>query len=265
MSTPSRRVVGYCRVSTHEQAERGFGLDVQRQRIGEYTDREGLRLVARFEDPGVSGTTPLALRPGLTEALSLVEAGTADALLVARLDRLARDTLEALLIERAFKEAGGDVIYTEGMNGDDATAEFMRTVLAGAATFEKKNLAARMNAARRRKAEQGGYAGGRPPFGYRAERGQLVPDEAEGDVVRYVFQKVAVDRWSVRKIARRLDETRELERRWDRSTVATILGRERYKLGKPEARVVDPRLYNRAREVLEDRRSRPTADLASGA
>jgi len=244
------RVVGYCRVSTVEQAERGFGLDLQRARLADYCLREGLDLIALHEDPGVSGTTPLAERPGLAEALSLVEAGEADAILVARLDRLARDVLEALLIERQFKEAGGDVLYVEGLNGDDPTAEFMRTVLAGAAQFEKKNLAARMNAARRRKAADGGYSGGRPAIGYRAHGGHLVPDPDEAAVVRWVFERVAKDRWSVRRIARALDEKRTLGRRWGPKTVSRILLREDYKRGRAGAQIVDPKVFNRARGVL---------------
>lgn len=253
-ATGGRRVVGYARVSTHEQAERGFGLDLQRARLADYCIRERLDMVALHEDPGVSGTTPLAERPGLVEALTIVEAGEADALLVARLDRLARDVLEALLVERQFKEAGGDVLYVEGMNGDDPTAEFMRTVLAGAAQFEKKNLAARMNAARRKKAADGGYAGGRPAFGYRAHAGRLVPHPAEAEVVRWAFERVARDGWSVRRVTRALDEKRTLGRRWDPKTIGRILRREDYKRGPAGARIVDPKVFNRTRATLVARR-----------
>ena len=45
-----RRAAGYIRVSTAGQAEHGLGLDIQRDAIAEYCQREGLDLVAVFED-----------------------------------------------------------------------------------------------------------------------------------------------------------------------------------------------------------------------
>src|SRR4051812_28945036 len=112
------RVVGYVRVSTDGQADRGFGLPVQRDRIEDFCARERLELAAVLEDPGVSGTTPLYERPGLTAALTAVQDGEAGAVVVARYDRLARDTLQALLIEEEFRKAGARVLAVEGLNGD---------------------------------------------------------------------------------------------------------------------------------------------------
>jgi len=84
--------VGYLRVSTTEQADHGYGLDAQRARIEEFCERERLGLAAVFEDPGVSGTRPLEDREGLVVALTRARELDAAALVVARLDRLARDT-----------------------------------------------------------------------------------------------------------------------------------------------------------------------------
>jgi site-specific DNA recombinase len=50
-----RTALGYVRVSTDEQAERGLGLEAQRQRIRAYCEMKGLRLAAIFEDPGPLG------------------------------------------------------------------------------------------------------------------------------------------------------------------------------------------------------------------
>jgi DNA invertase Pin-like site-specific DNA recombinase len=52
-------VIGYLRVSTDLQAERGFGLDVQRERIEAFCRAERCQLVDVFIDPRVSGTTPV--------------------------------------------------------------------------------------------------------------------------------------------------------------------------------------------------------------
>jgi hypothetical protein len=57
-----RNALGYVRVSTDEQAERGLGLEAQRQRIQAYCEMKGLRLTTMFEDPGLSGGKPLGSR-----------------------------------------------------------------------------------------------------------------------------------------------------------------------------------------------------------
>src|SRR5260370_15955493 len=57
-----RTALGYVRVSTDEQAERGLGLEAQRQRIRAYCEMKGLILTTIFEDPGLSGGKPLGSR-----------------------------------------------------------------------------------------------------------------------------------------------------------------------------------------------------------
>jgi DNA invertase Pin-like site-specific DNA recombinase len=57
-----RNALGYVRVSTDEQSERGLGLEAQRQRIQTNCEMKGLRLATIFEDPGLSGGKPLGSR-----------------------------------------------------------------------------------------------------------------------------------------------------------------------------------------------------------
>jgi DNA invertase Pin-like site-specific DNA recombinase len=255
-----RRAVAYLRLSSHERA-RGYGLDVQRERLTNYAHRECIWLLAVYEDRAISGSTPLAARPGLSRALTVVRAGAADILLVARRDRLARDSLVSALIEREFEQAGGRVLYAEAGNENDSREDrLMRQILHSVAEYERASLVARLTAARAAKKARGGYAGGRPPFGYRAQGKALVPDEEQAAVVRWIFDRVARDGWSTRSIAKQLDQDRALGRRWRSPDVWTILRREEYKKGAPAARIVDARLWNRADAVLAGRRRRRTPD-----
>src|SRR6266545_2957767 len=92
------KAVGYIRVSTEEQAEQGVGLSAQRSVIEAEVARRGWTLVQVFEDTA-SGRS-LSGRRGLEAALETLEAGTADALVVAKLDRLSRSTKDfAALLE----------------------------------------------------------------------------------------------------------------------------------------------------------------------
>jgi DNA invertase Pin-like site-specific DNA recombinase len=84
------KLVAYLRVSTIEQADKGYGLDVQREAITKAANQLGAQVVAWTADEGKSGTLDAEDRPGLTEALTLIRTGTADGLIVRDLDRLAR-------------------------------------------------------------------------------------------------------------------------------------------------------------------------------
>ena len=244
------RCVGYLRVSTNEQAQRGLGLPVQEQAVIDYCRREGMELVGLYSDPGVPGTTALHEREGLAAALADVKAREDDplpvtALVVPRWDRLARDTLQALLIEQEFERHGAPVVSADGLNGDQTMRELLH-VMAGA---ERRALVARLAAGRRAKAAAGGYAGGRPLLGFKAHDGELVVDEEAAQVVRGIYMHVARNGWSVRRVARELDERRALGRRWDAARVHGVLKREDYK-----GAIVDPRIWHRAQRALASRR-----------
>lgn len=94
----SRRVVFYCRVSTAEQARNGYGLEGQERALRERAEREGWTVVSVQRDEGVSGSTPWKDRPGLYKAVRMVQAKEADALVIARQDRLARRAQDSLNI-----------------------------------------------------------------------------------------------------------------------------------------------------------------------
>jgi hypothetical protein len=81
----------------------------------------------------------------------------------------------------------------------------MRKMVGVFAELERGMISARTRAGRRLKAEQGGYVGGRPPYGFRAENGSLVPDDREQEAIG-VAQSLRRSGHSLREIARHLEE-----------------------------------------------------------
>ena len=93
--------VGYIRVSTHEQAQEGVSLDVQRDKLRSYCKGVGIKLVEVFADEGISGCT--MERPGVQDALRALERGRANTLVVVKLDRLTRSVKDlCTLVEDYF-------------------------------------------------------------------------------------------------------------------------------------------------------------------
>jgi DNA invertase Pin-like site-specific DNA recombinase len=223
---PARKVLGYTRVSTAEQVE-GFGLAVQRKAITDYCKQNNLRLVEVFSDEGVSGSNGLDARKGLSEVLTAVEIGAISGLVVYRLDRLARDLVLQETLMARMRKAGVEVLsVTEpDIDSDDATRVLVRQVLGAIAQYERALIRSRMGAGKAAKRATGGYAGGRPPFGWRAEGKELVPDEREQEIIA-LARRLAGEGLSSRQVAARLEQgghNPKVGRRWSSVQVGRLL------------------------------------------
>ena len=223
----TQRVIGYVRVSTAEQIE-GFGLAVQRDGIRAYCKEHGLRLVDIASDEGISGSNGLDTRPGLTEALLRVEDHAVSGLVVYRLDRLARDLLLQETILAQMRKRGGEVLSVSepDIDSDDPTRILVRQVLGAIAQYERAMIRRRTAAGRAKKVAAGGYGGGRPKYGYKAEHGELVADQNEQAVIVRVVA-LRDEGKSLREIASVLNSEgvspRTTGARWHSATVGAML------------------------------------------
>ena len=187
------KAIAYLRVSTDRQAEVGLGLDVQHEAIQSWTQQNGYVLVETFRDEGVSGSKELDHRPALLEAFQALREGRAVALVVYRLDRLARDLIlqEQLLGE--VKRFGARVCSTSAAEAgyltddpDDPSRKLIRQILGAFAEYERSLIALRLSSGRRYKAQHDGYAYGGPPYGFKAVNGTLVPSVVEQTAVNRI-------------------------------------------------------------------------------
>lgn len=228
------KVAGYVRVSTERQLD-GLGLQVQEDTIRGWCRQHKHRLVGIHRDEGVSGSNGLEGRVGLPDALAQVSSGSVGAVVVARLDRLARDlVLQETLLAEVWR-SGGEVWSCAGGESDlrddpdDPSRALIRQVLGAVSQYERAMIALRLRAGRARKAERGGYAGhGSPPYGSRSVSGELVGADAELEVLATMrgWRAAGV---SVRQISDRLNAVGTPAKRggrWHPMTVARALGRD---------------------------------------
>src|SRR3954452_18740250 len=130
----------YCRVSTDRQAETGYGLAVQQKSIRAFIGQRHSRAPRFYVDRGVSGA--VEDRPALAELLAQLQPG--DVVLVARLDRLARDLLTQEFLLRDIRRRGADLMSCATSEGDflqddphDPTRKLVRQVLGAISEFER--------------------------------------------------------------------------------------------------------------------------------
>jgi DNA invertase Pin-like site-specific DNA recombinase len=225
------KLVAHLRVSTDRQAEQGHGLEVQARAIRSWAKTHGHRIVATTRDEGVSGAKDAGDRPGLAEALTIVE-DQADGLVVYKLDRLARAlTVQEAILAQVWKHRGrvftvdlGEVLRDDP---DDPMRTAMRQMAGVFGQLERAMIASRMRAGRRLKAERGGYACGAPPLGWRADGGELVTDESEAATVERI-RELRKDGASLRQIAEVLTtEGHRTKRggRWHPETLRLLVAR----------------------------------------
>lgn len=227
------RVIGYVRVSSKEQVDEGVSLGAQRAKLQAYALALDLEVVAIEEDAGVSAKS-LEGRLGLARALAALEAGRADGILVAKLDRLTRSVRDlGHLVDRYFASKWSLLSVADSIDTRTASGRLVLNVLTSVAQWEREATGERTRDALAHLKTEGVLLGA-IPLGVRRT------DEVDADGRRVVVgvedERHTIERMrelrsagaSFRQIARRLAaERRPTKRggRWEAATVASVLRR----------------------------------------
>jgi DNA invertase Pin-like site-specific DNA recombinase len=148
------RVLAYVRVSSEEQADSRAGLEAQRAAIQRECERRGWEIIEVIEDAGFSAKD--LKRPGVRAALEELERGRADALVVAKLDRLSRSMLDfTAVMAKAQKQGWALVALDCAVDTTTPAGEAMAHVLATFAQFERRLIGQRTREALAVKKKQG--------------------------------------------------------------------------------------------------------------
>jgi DNA invertase Pin-like site-specific DNA recombinase len=168
-TTGQTKAIGYIRVSTEQQADKGVSLEAQKAKLEAYAALYELTLVDIIVDAGVSAKT--LARPGLQRALTLLRKRQANALLVAKLDRLTR-SVEDLgeLIRTVFTSGKADLLsVAEQVDTRTAAGRLVLNVLGSVAQWEREAIGERTKEALAHKRTIGEKTGGDVPYGYRLD------------------------------------------------------------------------------------------------
>lgn len=182
-----KNVVAYIRVSTEGQVDK-YGLDAQRKDIMEYCRDHDMYISKWYEEKGVSGVKDA--RPEFDKILyGEITNPPYEAVVVAKNDRVARDINVYYYFKMLLKKKEIELIsVAEDFGEFGIMAHFLEAFTLCVAEMERKNITQRTLSGRMQKAGKGGYAGGRPPYGYYVSDGELKIDPAEAECVRLVFR-----------------------------------------------------------------------------
>src|SRR3712207_2024658 len=160
------RAVLYARVSTDEQARRGYSLAQQLETLRDYASREGYEVLEEVSDPGQSGAS--LARPGLDKLRDLVAAGSVSVVLAQDRDRFAREPAYLYLLREEFAEKGTGLRALNDRGDESPEGQLTDGILDQLAKFERSKTAERTRRGRLRKAREGKVIAGRQAnYGFR--------------------------------------------------------------------------------------------------
>ncbi|MGA3028028.1 MAG: recombinase family protein [Bryobacteraceae bacterium] len=222
------KTVGYVRVSTDKQADRGVSLDAQAEKIRAMAVVHGAELIDTIVDGGESAKS--LNRPGMARLLALVDSGEVQAVIVAKLDRLTRSVKDLCTLLERFERRGVALIsVAESLDTGSAAGRLVLNIMTAVSQWEREAIGERTRDAMSHKRKNGERVGNMQ-YGYRlsSDRQHLEPDPGEQEALAEI-RRLRSDGMPLRGIAAALNHRAYRTRRgtaWRLESVARVLNRE---------------------------------------
>ena len=182
------KAIGYARVSTDKQADRGVSLEAQQEKIRAMVVVHGAELSDIIVEAGESAKS--LNRPGMQRLLALVDAGEVHAVIVAKLDRLTRSVKDLCELLEKFERRGVALIsVAESLDTGSAAGRLVLNIMTAVSQWEREAIGERTRDALSHKRSNGERVGN-IQFGYRlcADGKHIEPDPAEQAVLDDIRQ-----------------------------------------------------------------------------
>lgn len=224
-----KRAALYIRVSTLEQAQEGYSVGEQKERLIAYCKAKDWLIADIYVDGGYTGSN--LKRPGIQKLMA--ETDKFEMVLVYKLDRLSRSQRDTLyLIEEVFRP--NDVDFISMQESFDTSTPFGKAMIGLLAVFaqlEREQIKERTWMGRVARAKTGLYhGGGHIPIGYEYSDGKLVINPYEAEQVKKIYEWY-LSGSSLKAITDRLQDegyTNKYSSYNSWSSVRNILGNETY-------------------------------------
>jgi site-specific DNA recombinase len=181
------KAIGYIRVSTDMQADKGTSLENQVQRIKEYAKKKGLTLEHIYEDAGFSGKN--TNRPAFKEMLERIDKGGVSALIVWHSTRFARNLRDFInhMADLEKKKVKFYSIEEPEMSGSSGKA--MRNLMAVFAEYQSDVTGDHTRSVKHNLKKNKKVYCPNPPLGYQNVEGKLVKDPFYYNIAQIIIEQ----------------------------------------------------------------------------
>ncbi|QIK58206.1 recombinase family protein [Erysipelothrix sp. HDW6A] len=200
MISNKRSIAVYCRVSTDDQAEKGYNLREQEKRIDQYIkayDDEFKEEVIKYIDDGFSAKN--LKRREMSMLLQDIQDGLISKVVIHNLDRLTRSMKDLITLIELFEEYDVQLFsLKEKIDTKTAIGRFFVSFIILMAQWEREAISERTIRALDQSAFEGNWVHGKPPFGYDLIDKKLMINENEAIMVeeiynQYYFKELAIN------------------------------------------------------------------------
>ena len=198
------KVIGYVRVSSVVQRDKGNSIRMQYKKIKGYCKLNDYDLMEVYEDNGISGMS-VNKRDGYKEMIEYIRSNDVNAVVVWSLSRLGRKLKDVIDFMDVLKS--NDIKFfsiKEGLSNDDNVGGLIMNILGSINEFEVNVIRDRIRAVKRDKKERGEVYG-RMVYGYDNVNGKMVVNDYERRVVKRI-KNLRSRKWSWNKISNKLND-----------------------------------------------------------
>ena len=216
-----RRAGLYVRVSTEEQALKGFSIEAQVAALKKYCEEQGIKIVDIYMDEGISGAKPPLKRPALKRLLDDVESGKIDVILFTKLDRWFRSVKEYFKVQDVLDNNKVEwKAIQEDYDTSTANGQMAITIFLAVAQNERDRTAERIKVVldHKRRNKEACFGGQAVPFGYTKEKDEngvmrLVKDPETQQAVQE-FWDILIESNNLNKAIRHMVNVYGLYKDW---------------------------------------------------
>jgi DNA invertase Pin-like site-specific DNA recombinase len=199
----------YARKSTEQEDKQALSIESQVKEMISLAEREGLEIVEIKRESHSS--KEVGQRPVYNELLAEIRQGKFNGILTWAPDRLSRNAGDLGSVVDLMDQKLLVEIRTYGQRfTNNPNEKFLLMILGSQAKLENDNKMVNVKRGLRARCEMGHWPSV-PPTGYlsnpdRNKKCQVVVDEQRAQVIKQMFEKVAYDGWSGRKLFRWLKD-----------------------------------------------------------
>ena len=218
----------YARVSTSQQAEKGYSLETQVEACRKKAIELGATSIKEYVDDGYSGA--YLERPALDNLRDALSAKLHDVVIIYDTDRLARDTMLLLLVTEEIEKTA-TLVYVNSEYSKTPEGQLFYEIKGSFAKYERIRLLDRFNRGRRGKLRRGLPLKDSKILGYDFIDGHYVINEAEAKIVRHIYQLYLDTLGGYERLTEKLHAEGILSstgKRWSKASIHAILTRQNY-------------------------------------
>ena len=226
------RVCFYARVST-DKDEQLHSLSNQISFFNDYISKvPNWKFVGSYIDEGISGTS-VNKREEFLRMIEEAKRHKFDLILTKEISRFSRSTLDSIKYTQELLSNGVGVYFlNDNINTILPDSELRLTMMSSIAQDEVRRLSERVSFGMRRSIDNGVVLGCSNIYGYVKDKGKLVIDEEQAEMIKIIFDRYANTTDGLSKVSRYLfdlDYKSKTGKRIDTTILTRIIENPKYK------------------------------------